>query len=87
MDKTWSCDIHIDALYDGTFIIKFDGTNYDLLFRESVGNKFRLHNSNNLEEIWSFLLTIKNIPSPNGSYALDVSKLEIPMDLDQWVTN
>jgi hypothetical protein len=87
-NKTWSHKIYAGKLYDGTFIIRFDGARYFLSFREPVGDAINnIHDSKELDELWSHLLDMKNMPSKNGAYPLDVSSLDILIDLEKWTSH
>jgi hypothetical protein len=81
--KTWSHKIYVGAAYFGEFVIKSEGEDYELFFYEQFGDVVRLYSAK-LEELWSCLLTTKRVKTENTTYEIDVSKLDIPTDLNEW---
>ena len=79
MDNAWSYNFKY-----GKFIIKLKNGTYELFFEELFGDVARYHNSENLEEIWSFLLTIKNLKTKSSSRLVNMAELGIPTELDEW---
>jgi hypothetical protein len=79
MGKIWTYKTQF-----GSFVITQKESAYDLFFHEQFGDVVRMHHSEDLPEILSFLLTTKRIKTENAVYTLDVSKLGIPSNLDNW---
>jgi len=84
MDKTWSYMFNFSPDVTGTIVIKQRNTGYELYFHEHFGDKRLMYNDDNLEAIWSFLLTTKSIETEHGLYTPEMSKLGIPTNLNDW---